>query len=134
MQVVVQRVQRAAVSVAWLARKVADVRVFPDQEDRMNRSLLDTGGSLLAISQFTLYGRLSKGRRLSFVEAAAPEMGAALYDRFRAEVAALGVPVERGVFGAHMEIDMVADGPVTLLLRRETGQNGTMRVADPETS
>ena len=161
MQVVVQRVERAAVTVdgrvtgripgglmalvgvgrrstaddaAWLARKVAELRVFSDEEGRMNRSLLDTGGGVLAISQFTLYGQVSKGRRPSFVEAAAPEAGAELYERFCAEVAALGVPVERGVFGAHMEIEMVADGPVTLLLRRETGQNGTMQVGDPETS
>lgn len=161
MQVVVQRVERAAVSVdgrvtgriagglmalvgvgrrsteddaAWLARKVAELRVFSDEEGRMNRSLRDTGGGVLAISQFTLYGEVSKGRRPSFVEAATPEAGAALYDRFCAAVAALGVPVERGVFGAHMRIEMVADGPVTLLLRRETGQNGTMHTQDPETS
>lgn len=161
MQVVVQRVQRAAVRVdgrvvgqvdaglmalvgvgrrstendaAWLARKVAELRVFPDGEDRMNRSLLEIGGGLLAVSQFTLYGEVAKGRRPSFVEAAAPERGAELYDRFCDEARALGVPTARGVFGAHMEIELLADGPVTLLLRRESGQTGTLGAVDPETS
>lgn len=103
---------------AWLAAKTTDLRVFADAQGRMNRSLRDVGGAVLAISQFTLYGDVSKGRRPSFVKAADPLRGEALYDVY---CGSLGVPVERGVFGAHMRIVAEADGPVTILLQREGG-------------
>jgi D-aminoacyl-tRNA deacylase len=102
----------------WLADKTAGLRVFADEAGRMNRSVAEIGGSVLAISQFTLYGDASKGRRPSFLDAAPPDRGEALYHAY---CDALTVPTARGVFGAHMEIDMVAEGPVTLLLRRESG-------------
>jgi D-aminoacyl-tRNA deacylase len=101
---------------AWLAAKTVGLRVFPDEEGRMDRSLADVGGAVLAISQFTLYGDAAKGRRPSFVGAAEPERGRRLYAAY---CDALDVPVARGVFVAHMEIRMVADGPVTIALARE---------------
>jgi D-aminoacyl-tRNA deacylase len=145
MRVVLQRVQRATVQVEgrvvgatgrgllalvgvgrrstaedarWLADKTAALRVFPDEAGRMNRSLTDVVGGLLAISQFTLYGDARKGRRPSFVDAADPPEAERLYGVY---CDALPVPVGRGVFGAHMLIDATADGPVTILLERETG-------------
>jgi D-aminoacyl-tRNA deacylase len=103
---------------AWLASKTEGLRIFPDDEGRMNRSLADAGGAVLAISQFTLYGNTSKGRRPSFVDAAEPDRAKALYERY---CEALPVPVQTGVFGAYMLIDLTADGPVTLRLVREHG-------------
>ena len=101
----------------WLAAKSQGLRVFADDEGRMNRSVEEVGGGVLAISQFTLYGDVAKGRRPSFVAAAEPEHGRRLYEAY---CDALTVPCERGVFGAHMVIELVADGPVTMLLRRES--------------
>ena len=100
----------------WLAAKTQALRIFADGEGRMNRSVAEVGGGILAISQFTLYGNAAKGRRPSFVDAADPAHGRRLYERY---CDALTVPCARGVFGAHMTIDMVADGPVTMILRRE---------------
>jgi len=143
MRVVVQRVLRAAVSVGgetiseigpgicvllgvgngdteedslWLADKLVNLRIFEDGEGRMNRSLLDVGGAALLVSQFTLYGDCRKGRRPSFVGAAAPEEGRRLYEHFVCRVRSFGVETGCGVFGAHMEIDLLGDGPVTLIL------------------
>lgn len=105
---------------AWLADRVARLRVFPDDEGRMNRSLLDTGGDALVVSQFTLAGTLDKGTRPSFTRAAAPDLARDLYERFIAHLdAALGRPVPTGRFAAHMEVHLVNDGPVTLWLERE---------------
>ena len=101
----------------WLAAKSQALRVFADAEGRMNRSVEEVGGAILAISQFTLYGDVAKGRRPSFVAAADPDEGRRLYGAY---CDALTVPCARGVFGAHMVIDLVADGPVTMLLRRES--------------
>lgn len=104
---------------AWLAAKTEQLRIFADERGHMNRSLLDVGGSVLAISQFTLYGDTRKGRRPSFVRAADPEHGERCYAAY---CDALKATVARGVFGAHMVIDLAADGPVTLLLGREAGE------------
>lgn len=103
----------------WLADKIVHLRIFEDDEGKMNRSLLDTGGSLLAVSQFTLYGNCAKGRRPSFVAAGDPDEANRLYEVFKKAVADLGVPVESGVFQAHMMVEINNDGPVTLLLERE---------------
>jgi len=101
----------------WLANKVAGLRIFPDAEGKMNRSLLEEGLGALVVSQFTLYGDVRKGRRPSFVKAAAPEVAEALYERFCDELAAAGVaPVERGVFQAMMDVALVNVGPVTLVV------------------
>ncbi|MBM3216033.1 D-tyrosyl-tRNA(Tyr) deacylase [Candidatus Poribacteria bacterium] len=102
--------------IAYLAEKIAHLRVFPDDESRMNRSLLDVGGSALVISQFTLFGDCRRGRRPSFTDAARPEDANRLYEAFVEALRARGVPVETGVFQAHMEVSLVNDGPVTLLL------------------
>lgn len=102
----------------WLAAKTESLRVFADDAGRMNRSVAEVGGGVLVISQFTLYADASKGRRPSFVAAAEPEEGERLY---RVYCEALTVPVATGVFGAHMEIELVADGPVTIELSRESG-------------
>jgi D-tyrosyl-tRNA(Tyr) deacylase len=99
-----------------LAGKVARLRVFPDEEGRFDRSLLDLGGAALVVSQFTLIADTAKGNRPSFAGAAAPEEAEALYERFCATLGDLGVPVETGVFGARMAVSLVNDGPVTIVL------------------
>lgn len=98
----------------YLARKIAGLRVFEDNDGKMNLALGDVGGAVLAVSQFTLYGDVRKGRRPSFVEAARPEHAEPLYQRFCRMVAAEGIAVQQGVFQAHMEIALVNDGPVTI--------------------
>jgi D-tyrosyl-tRNA(Tyr) deacylase len=145
LRVVLQRVSRASVSVAgevtgaidrgylllvgfthgddvpavtWMAEKVTGLRIFPDDDGKMNRSLEDVGGAALVVSQFTLYGDARKGRRPSFVDAAPPERAIPLYERFLAELRTQGIAVRAGVFGAAMQVDLVNDGPVTLILER----------------
>jgi len=102
----------------WLARKVAGLRIFEDKEGRMNAGLLDVGGEALVVSQFTLYADARKGRRPSFTNAAPPEVAEPLVDRFAQALAATGVPVKTGLFGAHMLVRIYNDGPVTILLER----------------
>jgi D-tyrosyl-tRNA(Tyr) deacylase len=144
MRAVVQRVSRASVTVGdevvgaigpgllvllgvaptdteeegrWLAAKLASLRIFPDEQDKMNLSLLESGGEALVVSQFTLYGDTRKGRRPSFVAAAPPALAEPLYERFCEALAAEGVrQVARGRFGASMEVALVNHGPVTLIL------------------
>jgi len=99
-----------------LAGKVARLRVFPDEEGRFDRSVLDAGGSALVVSQFTLIADTAKGNRPSFAGAAPPDRAEPLYERFCDELRALGVPVEQGVFGAKMGVELVNDGPVTIVL------------------
>lgn len=145
MRVVLQRVSRAAVRIdgqtvgaigrgfvvlagfapgdaepglAWMADKIAGLRVFADAEAKMNLPLADVGGGVLVISQFTLYGDVSKGRRPSFVDAAPPAEAEALYDRFVALLRERGLPVETGRFGAMMDVELVNDGPVTLVIEK----------------
>jgi D-tyrosyl-tRNA(Tyr) deacylase len=140
---VVQRVTRAAVEVAgeivgqigpgllvllgveehdtlvdldYLSQKVIGLRIFEDADGKMNLSLLETGGAMLVVSQFTLYGDCRKGRRPSFIAAARPERANELYERFVDEVRGQGITVATGVFQAEMHVELVNDGPVTLLL------------------
>ena len=101
---------------AKLAEKVARLRVFDGEDGRMDRSLMDTGGGTLCVSQFTLYGDTRRGLRPSFTAAAEPAEGERLYDRFCRELQDRGVPVAKGVFGARMSVGLVNEGPVTLLL------------------
>jgi D-aminoacyl-tRNA deacylase len=101
---------------AWLARKLAGLRIFQDADGKMNLSMVDCGGSALVVSQFTLYGDSRRGRRPSFVHSARPEHAEPLYERFCELLAAEGPAVERGVFGAMMEVALVNDGPVTLIV------------------
>ena len=103
-------------AAASMAEKIANLRIFNDDEGKMNRSLLEVGGAVLAVSQFTLYGDARGQRRPSFIQAAPPEQGKALYDEFVRALQALGVHVETGVFQAHMSVELVNDGPVTILL------------------
>ena len=146
MRVVVQRVREACVRIAgevvgeigrgllillgvkngdndetarWLAEKTISLRIFEDEDGRMNRGLSETGGSLLVVSQFTLYGDCSKGRRPSFIDAARPEVAIPLYERFVNAARALGVTVATGQFGADMQVELVNDGPVTLIIDTE---------------
>ncbi len=148
MRVLLQRVRRGAVTVAgeeiaeigrgvvllvgvthgdtpaeaeWLAKKVAELRIFENEAGRFDRSLLNVGGSALVVSQFTLYADTRKGRRPSFTRAAPPEMAEPLVDHFARALAELGVPVQTGRFGAHMLVSIENDGPVTILLEREAG-------------
>ena len=143
MRAVVQRVSKASVDVAgrcvsaieagllvligvgrtdteedarYLADKIVHLRIFPDENDKLNRSVMDTGGAILAVSQFTLWGDCRKGRRPSFVEAAPPEMARRLYEAFVQAVRDLGVPVATGIFQETMAVHLTNDGPVTLML------------------
>ncbi|HET7028670.1 MAG TPA: D-aminoacyl-tRNA deacylase [Candidatus Limnocylindrales bacterium] len=102
-----------------LARRIADLRIFEDDAGRTNRSLLEVGGAALVVSQFTLHADTSRGRRPGFTNAARPDRAKALYERFAMELAGLGVPVERGRFGAHMAVELVNDGPFTIWLDSE---------------
>jgi D-aminoacyl-tRNA deacylase len=104
---------------AALADKVVNLRIFEDEAGKMNRSLRDIGGALLAVSQFTLYGDTSRGRRPSFVSAMEPVRAEALFEAFCAACRALGASVETGRFRTHMQVSLVNDGPVTLLLDTE---------------
>ncbi len=146
MRIVVQRVRRAAVTIdgvvhgaiahgmvvllgirssdttsdlQWLAEKAVNLRIFDDQQGKMNRSLADIDGEMLIISQFTLYGDCRKGRRPGFSSAAPPKMAEPLYHQFVKEVQNLGIRVATGIFQATMEVELVNDGPVTLLLDSE---------------
>ncbi len=103
-------------TAAVMAEKIVNLRIFNDSQGKMNRSLLDVGGAILSISQFTLYGDARGGRRPSFIQAAPPEQGKLLYEEFVRAIAALGVRVETGVFQAHMSVELTNDGPVTILL------------------
>lgn len=148
MRVVLQRVKRAEVRVenrvtgkvgpgflilagfaptdtdaqlGWMAEKILGLRVFGDAEGKMNRDLADVGGGVLVVSQFTLYGDASKGRRPSFIDAAPPNIAIPLYEKFVAvlkEKSGGKIPVETGEFGAMMDVELVNDGPVTLILER----------------
>ena len=102
----------------WMADKVIGLRIFGDDDGKMNRSVEEIGGALLVISQFTLYGDARKGRRPSFIEAAQPPVAIPLYEHFLALLRARGISVETGEFGAMMEVELVNDGPVTLWLER----------------
>jgi D-tyrosyl-tRNA(Tyr) deacylase len=104
--------------LAWMADKVIGLRIFGDAEGKMNLAIADVGGALLVVSQFTLYGDADKGRRPSFIAAARPEIAERLYGRFLDMLAERGMRVERGEFGAMMDVELVNDGPVTLWLER----------------
>lgn len=145
MRVVIQRVSRASVTVAgrvtgsigrgllvlvgfappdgasqveWMADKLVGLRIFSDEAGKMNLDLAAVGGAVLVVSQFTLYGDASKGRRPSFIGAAPPDVAIPLYQSFIAALRAKGLPVETGEFGAMMDVELVNDGPVTLILER----------------
>ena len=149
MRAVVQRVTRASVTVdedlvgaigpgllvllgaargdtpaeaLWLAHKVANLRIFSDADGRMNLSVKEIGGQVLIVSQFTLIANTRKGFRPSFMPAAAPEVAEPLVTQFNEAVASEGVPVATGLFGAHMVVELVNDGPVTILLEREPSE------------
>jgi len=102
----------------WMAEKITGLRLFGDSDDKMNLALADVGGSVLVVSQFTLYGDAEKGRRPSFIDAARPETAIPLYESFVASLRSRGVAVETGEFGAMMNVELVNDGPVTLWLER----------------
>ena len=104
--------------VGWMADKVVGLRLFADEDGKMNRALDEVGGAVLVVSQFTLYGDAQKGRRPSFIDAARPEVATPLYERFVALLRERGARVETGEFGAMMEVELVNDGPVTLWLER----------------
>jgi D-tyrosyl-tRNA(Tyr) deacylase len=104
--------------IDWLANKIANLRIFEDLNGKMNLSLLDIGGEALVVSQFTLYADTRKGRRPSFTDAAPPEVASPLVDRFAEKLAAMRVPTQTGEFAAHMQIELVNDGPVTIWMER----------------
>lgn len=108
-----------AETAASMAEKIVNLRIFNDEHGKMNRSLADTGGAVLAVSQFTLYGDARGQRRPSFIEAAPPDKGKELYEEFVRALKAQGVRVETGVFQTHMAVDLTNDGPVTILLDSE---------------
>ena len=110
----------AAAAVEFLAAKVLNLRIFEDEQGKMNRSILEVGGQLLAVSQFTLYGDTRKGRRPGFDAAALPQQAQPLFDQFVEKLRQSGLVVETGRFGAHMEVSLINDGPVTFILEYPT--------------
>lgn len=102
--------------VSYVAEKIANLRLFEDEEGKMNRSIFEVGGSILSISQFTLYGDTRKGRRPSFSEAAKPDVAKPLWDLFNEELRNMNLQVETGIFGAMMDVSLTNDGPVTLIV------------------
>lgn len=102
----------------YLVEKIANLRIFEDEEGKMNRSLLDVGGEAIVVSQFTLYADTRKGRRPSFTDAAPPEFASPLVERFAERLRAVGVPTQTGEFGAHMLVEISNDGPVTIWMER----------------
>lgn len=104
----------------WLARKIVNLRIFRDDADRMNRSLVDVGGAALVVSQFTLAAE-TKGNRPGFSTAAPPDEGRRLYETFSADISALGIAVAKGIFGADMRVELANDGPVTIWLDTASG-------------
>jgi D-tyrosyl-tRNA(Tyr) deacylase len=108
-----------AESALYLAEKIANLRIFPDDAGKMNRSLVESSSSALVISQFTLYGDTRGGRRPSYIQAASPEIAGGLYEEFIRYLRSFGIAVETGIFQAHMEVELVNDGPVTILLDSE---------------
>ncbi len=114
----------------YLAEKIAGLRIFPDQQGKMNRSVQDSGGAVLVVSQFTLYGDTRKGRRPSFDRAAPPEQARALYEYFLQALRARGVTVETGVFQAMMQVHLINDGPVTILCESPTETKGRTSSAE----
>lgn len=109
-----------AAEMAWVAKKCANLRIFPDEAGKMNRSVVDVGGAVLVVSQFTLYGNTAKGNRPSFVASAPPELAIPLYEGFIEEMAGyINKPVATGVFGAMMDVRLVNDGPVTLWVEKK---------------
>ena len=105
-----------SVDVNYMAGKIANLRIFEDDQGQMNLSILDVGGEGLVVSQFTLYGDCRKGRRPSFIAAARPEKADPLYQAFMDEISRLGVPIKAGIFQAMMDVELINDGPVTLML------------------
>ena len=114
-----------APEVALLADKIANLRIFPDEAGRFDRSALEVGGAVLVVSQFTLYADTRRGRRPSFTAAAAPEVAAPLVADFAAALRERGLAVENGVFGAHMRVALINDGPVTITLDSEALKRST---------
>jgi D-tyrosyl-tRNA(Tyr) deacylase len=104
--------------VDFLVNKIAHLRIFEDHQGKINRSILDMGGAAIVVSQFTLYADTRKGRRPSFTDAAPPEIASPLVDLFVEKLAALGVPTQTGQFGAHMQVEIHNDGPVTIWMER----------------
>jgi len=104
--------------VRWLANKIAGLRIFEDEAGKMNLSVKDVDGEVLVVSQFTLYGDARKGRRPSFTSAARPDQAEPLVESFSKELRELGIPVSTGVFGARMQVEIVNDGPVTMMLEK----------------
>jgi D-tyrosyl-tRNA(Tyr) deacylase len=104
--------------IDYLVNKITHLRIFEDDQGKINRSLLDVGGAAIVVSQFTLYADTRKGRRPSFTDAASPEIASPLVDRFADKLADLGVPTQTGEFGAHMQVEIDNDGPVTIWLER----------------
>ena len=102
----------------YLVEKIANLRIFEDDQGKINRSLLEVGGEAIVVSQFTLYADTRKGRRPSFTDAAPPERASPLVDRFAGLLAAQGIPTQTGEFGAHMQVELANDGPVTIFLER----------------
>jgi len=109
----------------FLAQKTAELRIFPDQHHRMNLSITDVSGSILVISQFTLIADWRKGRRPGFTRAARPQEGERLYLHYVDQLRSRGIHVETGIFGAHMDVNLTNDGPVTLILENQFGKEGS---------